>query len=66
MEHATIDDLYREVKSIQKRMVTREEIDRMMEAIFILSNEQTMLQILGSEKDIATGRVKKIGSVHEI
>ncbi len=66
MEHATIDDLYREVKSIQKRMVTRDELDRLLETVLVLSNEHTMLQILESEKDIAAGKVKKINSVHEI
>ena len=66
MEHTTLDDLYKEIKSIQRRMVTKEELESFIETVMILSNEGTISQIEESEKDIVAGRVKRIDSVHAI
>lgn len=66
MENTTLDDLYKELKLIQSRMITKHEIERLIETFAILSNKDTMRQIEESEKDIAAGRVKRINSVSDL
>ena len=63
---ANLNDLYRELKAIQKSMVTKEELERFIETFEIVSNKKTMKQVDSSEKDIREGKVKKINSIHEI
>jgi len=64
----TIDlkDLYEELKKIERAMVTKEELNRFIETLEVLSNEDTMSQIAGSEEDIKEGKVKKIESVDDL
>ena len=59
-------DIYRKLKIIEQSMVTKEELDRVLESAIIFSNEDTMRQIEESEKDIKSGKVKKINSVKDI
>ncbi len=66
MENTTIDDVYKELKLIQRKMVTKEEIDRLVETIAILSNKETMRQIEESERDIMAGRIKRINSIADL
>ncbi len=68
MEERTINllDIYRKLKIIEQSMVTKEELDRVLESAIIFSNEDTMRQIEESEKDIKSGKVKKINSVKDI
>lgn len=57
-----LEDLYRELKKIEQAMITKAEMNSMIETISILSNKDTMRQIIASEKDIKAGKVKKINS----
>lgn len=59
-------DIYRKLKIIEQSMVTKEELDRVLESAIIFSNEDTMRQIEESEKDIKSGKVKRINSVKDI
>ena len=51
---------------IEKSMVTKNELDSALESVMVYSNEDTMRQIKESEKDIKSGKVKKINSVKDI
>ena len=64
MEERTINllDIYRKLKLIEQSMVTKEELDAALEEVIVISNEDTMRQIEESEKDIKSGKVKKINS----
>lgn len=65
-EAVTIGKVYEEVKAIERNMVTKEDFDRILETIEILSNANTMEQIRASEEDIRHGRVKEIKSSSDI
>jgi hypothetical protein len=64
----TIDlkDLYMELKKIERAMVTKDELNKLVDSIEIMSNGDTMNQVLASEKDIEEGNVKEIDSVNDI
>jgi hypothetical protein len=64
----TIDlrDSYIELKKMEKSKVTKEELNRLIETLEIVSNNDTMNQIDSSEKDIEEGNVKEIDSVNDI
>ena len=61
-----LNELYMKIKQIEQAMVTKSELNTAIETIAVLSNEDTVRQIGLSEKDILTGKVKKISSVNEI
>lgn len=61
-----LEDVYRELKKIEQSMITKAEINSMMETIAILSNKDTMEQIMDSEKNIKAGKVKKISSINDL
>lgn len=63
---AEIAAIRRELKQIEKQMVTREELDSWVETLEVLSNEDTMRQIRESEKDFAEGRFEEITSVYDM
>nr|MBI4156571.1 hypothetical protein [Candidatus Woesearchaeota archaeon] len=65
-ETITINKIYEELKLIERNMVTKDEMERMLETIEIMSNENTMEQIRQSEKDIKAGRVKEVNSMDDI
>jgi hypothetical protein len=60
------EDVYRKLKMIEQTMVTKAELNKALETIMIVSNEDTMKQIKNSEKDIKKGKVKKINSVKDL
>ena len=67
MEQRTdLETIYNELKEIKKAMITKQEINSLLETISIMANEDTMNQILESEKDIQEGRIKEINSVSDI
>ena len=47
-------------------MITKEEMERILETIEIVSNENTMEQIRKSEDDIKAGRIREINSADDI
>ena len=61
-----LEDLYRELKKIEQAMITKAEMNSMIETIAILSNKDTMKQIIDSEKNIKSGKVKKINSINDL
>jgi len=65
-EAITLDRLYEELKLIEKKMVTKDEIEQILETAKILSNENTIAQIKQSEKDIKAGRIKEVKSISDI
>ena len=65
-ETINMGKIYTELKKIEDRMVTKEEINRLLETLEIMSNEGTMNQISSSEKDVELGRTKEINSVSDI
>ena len=66
VETITIDKVYQELKVIEKNMATKEEMEKIIETIEILSNPDTTEQIRRSEEDIKNGRVKEVRSVRDI
>ena len=65
-EAITIERVYDELKLIERNMVTKEEMERIVDTIEILSNPDTMEQIIRGEEDIKNGRVKEVKSVRDI
>ena len=62
----TMNKIYDELKQIEKKIVTKEEMEKILETVEIISNQNTMEQIRQSEEDIQAGRIKKITSVRDI
>lgn len=54
-----LEDVYRELKKIEQNMMTKTEMNSIIETIAILSNKDTMKQIIASEKNIKEGKIKK-------
>ncbi len=61
-----LEELYKKLKTIERSMVTKNELDSALESVMVYSNEDTMRQIKESEKDIKSGKVKRINSVRDI
>ena len=61
-----LKNIYFELMQIKRLMVTKNEINNLLETISILGSQDTMNQISESEKDISTGRTKEINSVKDI
>ena len=66
METESLGKVFESLQKIEESMVTKNEMNRFFETFEILSNPETMDQILESENDISAGRVKKINSVRDI
>ncbi len=62
----TIKDVYHELKRLEEKMVTREDIDALIDSVEILSNPKTMEALHKSDQDIKTGRVKGITSIDDL
>jgi len=62
----TIDDVYQELKRLEEKMVTREDIEALIDSIEILSNPETMEALHKSDRDIKAGRVKEVTSVGDM
>ncbi len=62
----TIEDIYQELKAIERKMVTREDLEALIDSVEILSNPKTMEALRKSILDIKEGRVKEVSSVEEL
>ena len=62
----TTQDIYKKLENIEKRMVTKKQLDSLVETMEIMGNPKTMKSIQESEKDIKAGRYKKVESVKEM
>ena len=61
-----VESIYKKLKAMETSMVTKDELNFILETFMILSNDETMSQIEESEKNIRLGNVKKIDSVADI
>ena len=62
----SLGQVYDELKSIERKMITKEDLDALTDTFEILSNPETMLRIHESEKAIREGKVKVIHSVQDM
>lgn len=62
----TIQQVFDELKKIESKMVTKEDMEALVDSIEILSNPETMQQLEASEADIKAGRVKEVNSVQDM
>ena len=65
-ESISLNDVYKELLEIKKNMVSKEEIVSLVTTLEITHNPETMRQLENSEKDILSGRTKKIQSFKDI
>jgi hypothetical protein len=65
-ETVTVQDLYNAIKRIEKRMVTKKDLDSLIDSVEILNNPKTMDALRRSDEDIKEGRVKEIASVADL
>ncbi len=65
-EAISMKQIYEELKKIEKKMATKEEVESLTETIEVLGNPETMRQIADSMADIKRGRVKEITSVRDM
>lgn len=60
------EQIYEELKRIESKMATREEVESLLDTIKIMSNPEMMRQIADSLADIKDGKVKEIHSVKDM
>ncbi|GBE18247.1 hypothetical protein BMS3Abin16_00839 [archaeon BMS3Abin16] len=65
-DSVTLEDVYRELKRLEEKMVTREDVEALVDSVEILSNPQTMKVLQKSDEDIKAGRVKDAASVKDL
>ena len=65
-ELVTIQDVYEALKRIEEKMVTREDVEALIDSIEILSNPKIMEALHKSDENIRAGCVKEITSVKEL
>ncbi len=65
-EPVTIQDVYEALKRVEEKMVTREDIEALVDSVEILSNPKTMEALRKSDLDIKAGRVKEVTSVDDL
>ncbi len=65
-DSVTIEDVYQELKRVEEKMVTREDLEALVDSVEILSNPKTMEALRKSDRDIKAGRVKEITSVDDL
>ncbi len=66
----TIEDiyhiLYQELKRMEEKMATREDIEALIDSVEIITNPKTMEALRKSDRDIKVGRVREITSVEDL
>ncbi len=65
-ETITLEQVYDEIKKIEKNMVTKQEIENMMATIEVMGNPETMKQIVSSIEDMQKGRVSIVKSAKDL
>lgn len=66
MKTIDISEINKRLNQIEESMITKQELERVIETIAVLSNEDTINQIRNSEEDISKGNFRIINSVKEI
>ena len=59
-------EVYEALKRVEEKMVTREDLEALVDSVEMLSNPKTMDAIRKSDRDIKTGRVKEVTSVEDL
>jgi PHD/YefM family antitoxin component YafN of YafNO toxin-antitoxin module len=54
------------LERLKEKMVTREDIEALVDSVEILSNPKTMEALRKSEEDIKAGRVKEVTSAEDL
>lgn len=62
----SIKRVYDELKKMEKEMVTKKEMQSLIDTVSIMSNPDTMKQIALSMEDIKEGSVKEVNSVKDL
>ncbi len=62
----TIEDVYQGLKRMEEKMVTREDIEALIDSVEILSNPKTMEALRKSDRDVKAGRVREVTSVKDL
>ena len=62
----TIQDVYDELKEIKQNMVSKQEVESLIETMEILHNPKTMAQIRSSDADIKAGHTKPIKNMKDL
>jgi len=65
-ELVTLKDVYALVKEIKQSIVSKEEVERLLETMELLHNPETMRQVRASEKDIRAGKTKPVRNVKDL
>ncbi|MBU7023157.1 MAG: hypothetical protein HXS40_03235 [Theionarchaea archaeon] len=65
-DSATLQDVYETLKRIEEKMISREDVEALIDTVEILNNPETMKAIRRSDRDIQAGRVRAISSVKEM
>ena len=65
-ETISLTQVYDELKKIEKTMVTKKEIDSLIDTINLMGNPETLNQISSSLEDIKQGKVKRVNSVKDM
>ncbi len=66
MESVSLQQVYEELKNIEKRMATKADVKSMLETLSILNNSETLTQLAESQKDIDEGKTREVKSVHDM
>ncbi len=65
-EAISMEQMYTEIKKIESEMVTKKDINMLLETVEILNNPETMKHVLASREDIKLGRVEEVTSVWDM
>jgi len=65
-ETILLKEVYEELKKIERKMVTKKEIESLVETMEIMSNPDTIKQIVESMEDIKQGKVKEVSGVKDL
>lgn len=62
----TMQDLFDELQEIKQNMVSRHEVETLIETLEISHNTETVRQIKSSESDLASGKTKPVKSIKDL
>ncbi len=66
MGSVTIQEVYDKLLLIEEHMVTKEELEPIIDTIEILSNPTTMQTLARSDEDIRNGKIRKISGIDDL
>jgi len=65
-ETVTLQKVFHEIREIKKTMVSKEEIENLLETWEILHDPETVRQLRAAEQDIKAGRTRPVRNVKDI